>query len=521
MRNSTGRIRAFFLACALLLSFVATWPIAASAQDLPDEASLQKIREDTAGQTPIFGPESGELALDFSEASIWAAAVSERDVRVHLEILPPVLETRWNLFISIRGTRDPQTFLDVSTDSSTDNNTVWVYSDGNWKMGGLGDRVDSLVMSVDVIGQGDVGYLGINGTYVATLDLTNAIGPGDVVLGASQQATGDPALRIASFTVWDIGSDIPAVESSDATETPASDDAALFDQLRTDAAIQPIVFGPEDGSLPHDPQAISYVDAEVSVSDFAARVDCLAPVAQSEGKWDCGLEFGDLSSNNHYRLVVVSDGTWVLTIGSDPPSQSGEGIPPVVVAGDKLAIDLIVTGGTGYFGVNDAYIATLDLSAIPGPGTVAVASSFYAETTIEGAETAYQDFTVWSFDEATTEPGVETPATPEAGTATGDDAAAFQQMVASSSGQTPVFGPESQELPFEAFKDCPECTWAAGLSLTDLHAHLELEWPGDGSLPVNLFIAIRQTDPSQLNLFDPNFISISPTGWLVGDSAGT
>ncbi len=150
--------------------------------------------------------------------------------------------------------------------------------------------------------------------------------------------------------------------------------------------------------LIHDPERVTFLPTNVQVSDFGVHIECTAPRTAAE-LWDCGLAFRDTSSANHYRLGVVSDGHWFLSVGAGDPLQQGEGIPIPAEAGGKIALDLIVIGNTGYFGVDGTFVSELDLSQIPGPGTVSAVIGFFNETYIANGQTAYEDFVVWSFDQ--------------------------------------------------------------------------------------------------------------------------
>jgi len=64
-------------------------------------------------------------------------------------------------------------------------------------------------------------------------------------------------------------------------------------------------------------------------------------------------------------------------------------------AGGRNELDLVVNGDTGYLAVNGEYVVTLDLSASTIHGDIWVSSGFFAENTLAGAITEYEDFQVW------------------------------------------------------------------------------------------------------------------------------
>jgi hypothetical protein len=161
-----------------------------------------------------------------------------------------------------------------------------------------------------------------------------------------------------------------------------------------------VVFGPTSGSLLQEGEQTVLADANVSVTDFVATVSCIAPV--EIGRWDCGTAFRDLEGENHFRVWIVSNGSWHVSTGSGAYFRMndplGEVILPPHPPGTPIEVTLAVVDGQAYLGVESEYVATIDVSAIPKPGSVSAGVSFTEATHIEGALMAYQDFTVWSLD---------------------------------------------------------------------------------------------------------------------------
>ncbi|HET9661033.1 MAG TPA: hypothetical protein VFP05_11935, partial [Thermomicrobiales bacterium] len=397
-----------------------------------------------ATMTPVAGPLSG--SLDAANADSAPAGVSIANGVAHAEFTVPNVNagTLWAMAVLFRVSDAGQNFL-------------LIFPDGTWQLdngqggaavtgtGATFDTTPGTTVAVDVLFDGPTGAFGLNGTFVSALDLTAIQGAGDVELtGYLGLGAGATTLDYANFSVYDLtgGSPVPTattggavgaptetattaglpVESPTAAGVPTEsataaaglpteaattaapttaaggDAAALFAQYLAQENSEPIVYGPESGTLIHDPEKVTFLDTGVTVSDFAAHIECSAPRTAAE-LWDCGLAFRDTSSPNHYRLGVVSDGHWFLSIGNQDPLQSGEGIPIPPNTGDKVALDLIVIGTTGYFGVDGTFVSELDLSALPGPGSVSAVIGFFNETYVAGGETPYEDFIVWNFDE--------------------------------------------------------------------------------------------------------------------------
>jgi hypothetical protein len=450
-----------------------------------------------ATMTPAAGPLSG--SLDAANADSAPAGVSIANGVAHAEFTVPNVNagTLWAMAVLFRVSDAGQNFL-------------LIFPDGTWQLdngqsgaavtgtGATFDTTPGTTVAVDVLFDGPTGAFGLNGTFVSALDLTAVQGAGDVELtGYLGLGAGATTLDYANFSVYDLtgGSPVPTattggvvgaptesatsvaglpVESPTAvagvpteaattaapTTAAGGDAAALFAQYLAQENSEPIVYGPESGTLIHDPEKVTFLDTGVTVSDFGAHIECSAPRTAAE-LWDCGLAFRDTASPNHYRLGVVSDGHWFLSIGNQDPLQSGEGIVIPPNAGDKVALDLIVIGNTGYFGVDGTFVSELDLSALPGPGSVSAVIGFFNETYVAGGQTPYEDFIIWNFDEGGATPSetavvgvptvaptvalppVETPTTAGLPVETPTTAAGFPT-------ETPVAGTTPATLPTTA-----------------------------------------------------------------------
>ncbi len=373
-----------------------------------------------ASMTPIAGPLSG--SLDASNADSAAAGVSVTNGLAHAEFTVPDVNagTLWAMAVLFRKSGAGQNFL-------------LIFPDGTWQLdNGQGAAVNGTgatfaatpgtTVAVDVLFDGATGAFGLNGQFVSALDLTAVQDAGDVELtGYLGLGAGATTLDYSNFSVYDLSGGTPAAptETTGGIEAPtpitqvgqptavAGDPASIFQQYVAMEATQPKAFGPANGVMLHDPQKVTFEPTGVTVTDFGVHIECAAPRAASE-LWDCGLAFRDTKSANHYRLGVVSDGQWFLSIGNQDSLQKGGGLTIGPNVGDVVSIDLIVLGNTGYLGVNGAFVSTLDLSQIPGPGTVEGVIGFFNETYVAGGQTPYQNFYVVSFDQGGTTP-VESP----------------------------------------------------------------------------------------------------------------
>ena len=401
----------------LMMLVAPVLPVAAQADPATEfNTTLSQL----ATMTPVAGPLSG--SIDAANAQTAPAGVSIANGAAHAEFTVPTVNagTLWAIAMEFRV-------------SDAGKNFLLIFPDGTWQLdngvqgggakgtGATFDTTAGSTVALDVVFNGASGSFGLNGAFVSALDLSAVQGPGDVDLtGYLGLGAGATTLDYANFSVYDLqgGAAAPTptaggvinapteaatltVPSAEATAAGTTGDASsLFSQYLAQETTQPIVFGPQSGVLVHDPERVTFLPTNVQVSDFGVHIECIAPRTAAE-LWDCGLAFRDTSSANHYRLGVVSDGHWFLSVGAGDPLQQGEGIPVPAEAGGKIALDLIVVGNTGYFGVDGTFVSELDLSQIPGPGTVAAVIGFFNETYIANGQTAYEDFVVWNFDQGT------------------------------------------------------------------------------------------------------------------------
>ncbi len=368
-----------------------------------------------ATMTPVAGPLSG--SIDAANAQIAPAGVSVANGAAHAEFTVPSVSagTLWAIAMEFRA-------------SDAGKNFLLVFPDGTWQLdngvqgggakgtGATFDTTPGATVALDVVFNGASGSFGINGTFVSALDVSAVQGAGDVNLtGYLGLGAGATTLDYANFSVYDLqgGAAAPtptqtgaigvptesptaAVPSAEATTATTGDPAATFNALLAQEVSQPVVYGPASGAMIHDPTRVTFEQTGVVVTDFGAHIQCAAPRTAVE-LWDCGLAFRDTASASHYRLGVISDGNWFLSIGSGESLQRGEGIPVPPNTGETISLDLFVQGNTGYFGVDGVFVSELDLSQIPGPGTVAAVVGFFDETYVPGGQTTYTDFTVWDY----------------------------------------------------------------------------------------------------------------------------
>ena len=167
-----------------------------------------------------------------------------------------------------------------------------------------------------------------------------------------------------------------------------------------EATSNPSIAGPLSGELAIESGTTYIEPAGVHVRDFYAYAEFTNPYPASQHLFDIGLSFRKTGRDEDFRLVIDSLGDWYFKQAGPPDTVSGE-VPELRTgAGETNAIDFVASGDTGYFAVNGEFVGTLDLSARPVKGDVAVGTGYYAEDQLAGQRTPFAQFEVWSLDEA-------------------------------------------------------------------------------------------------------------------------
>lgn len=226
---------------------------------------------------------------------------------------------------------------------------------------------------VRVIANGSEGWLFINGSYVASLDLSGLTGAGSVsAVGSYFQDDGlaGKSTRFEDFTIRGL------------TKS----------------------YGPRHGDLTHDPndEFIEEHKASVSLTDGIIEAEFSNPYAGFQGDWSNGFLFrGDQDLFHtviieedrqwHHRLRLGdADNTELLTV------QNSDWISTAISGYNHIRI--IALGDEGWLFINDIYIDKLDLSGLTTPGQVSAITNYFTGDGIAGYSTSFQDFTIWSAD---------------------------------------------------------------------------------------------------------------------------
>jgi len=172
-------------------------------------------------------------------------------------------------------------------------------------------------------------------------------------------------------------------------------------QLNADEGWE-LAYGPLAGSLEHNPGdgQLKANIAHVNINDFVVEATFTNPYAASTGSWDYGFMFRHAGSNQQFRLVILSDKSWLLRNNTGTTDgeiiEQGEFTDLDISDGGTNHIKLVCDGPDGWLFINDIQVTELDLSARTNSGDVIITTGILSGNQIQGSFTEYQNFTIWA-----------------------------------------------------------------------------------------------------------------------------
>ena len=191
---------------------------------------------------------------------------------------------------------------------------------------------------------------------------------------------------------------IPTLRAS----TPAPTPTPTRRPTATPTPGQTSDFGPTSGELQHDPSdnAIETQYANVSIADMIVEATFVNPYPAASNNWDYGFIFrdqGNDSTGSFIQVVVTNDQRWDLAWRETPTSdnqQVGGGTIRTfdTGAGGRNQLRVVAIKERGWLFVNGEFVSSLDLSAVPRAGDVAVITGAFAGNEVAGAVTRFENF---------------------------------------------------------------------------------------------------------------------------------
>jgi serine/threonine protein kinase len=166
-------------------------------------------------------------------------------------------------------------------------------------------------------------------------------------------------------------------------------------------AIPELIYGPESGSLIHDPanRSLEGKCTSIETKNFMLQVLFSVPGFGSNGIWDFGTMFR-MYNNGDLRVVVFNDKNWKYIQHKRGPDEymtieEGNVRKLGINKGDTNLLQFVAMDDVGWLYVNNVKATKLNISENLNPGAVCIALGFFNNTEITGEETPFTDFTVW------------------------------------------------------------------------------------------------------------------------------
>ncbi len=368
-----------------------TVPTATPAPD--DAAILDALQQKARENSSITGPLKGKLEQQENTIVFTSADVSVRDFYVRVRFTNPRdrAEMPWDYGVGFRDSGQGSFYMLVVTSEGTYH--LYLRRDGYETI--TEGVVPSMLLAASernelgLVVVGPVAYFEVNGEYVATLDLSDQLEPGQIWVGTGFFADHTlPGDRVAydRFEVWSL-------------EAGESGDAERFAQLRDTALANASLAGPFSGGIEQRVGELDGYFAGVTTRDFYLRAEITNPFPASEHIWDIGVAFRHTGSNQQLRLIIRSDGMWFATDGADAPFASGLAMGLRTGANESNVIEFIAAGDEGYLAINGRFVARIDISAREDAGDIWLGSGFFADDVVTGAKTSFTGFQVWPLED--------------------------------------------------------------------------------------------------------------------------
>jgi hypothetical protein len=184
--------------------------------------------------------------------------------------------------------------------------------------------------------------------------------------------------------------------------TPARSKAAIRADATREAQLarSEVKFGPAQGTLEVKADSAGAVTtaAGARLRDPLVHARFTNP-ATGTGDWDYGFIVRRSAQAHEYRIVVTSRGEWIcerFTGQADSPisRQHGQVTNLRTGPGQVNDVQLLIIAESGLLYVNDAYVATVDLSQAMQRGDVLIGASFFPEHRTASQKITYSDFQV-------------------------------------------------------------------------------------------------------------------------------
>jgi hypothetical protein len=324
-----------------------------------------------------FGPVDGNLDHDPDSGFIpsYSSGVALRNAVVEATFVPPHYDTRpWSSGFIFRREGPTEGHI-----IAIGNNGYWYHyiREGTTASETVESKYSPHINSsqgstnhIRVITLEDVGWLFINGNYIAELDLSRGPEAGDVMVIGAWWTNHKYAGETTGFSGFTVRS------------------------LQT-------VYGPEEGAIEHEPGGSIDTHSSTSwLADAVVEARFHNPYPTNDGGWSPGF----LLRNSVYGVHVIgitSGGYWYHYVRPDtsvPWEQMQYTFSKHITTSPSgsNSLRVIALADEGWLFINGAYVSELDLSGWSMPGFISAIDNYFFNHGIAGKSTKFDRFVVWS-----------------------------------------------------------------------------------------------------------------------------
>jgi hypothetical protein len=152
--------------------------------------------------------------------------------------------------------------------------------------------------------------------------------------------------------------------------------------------------------LKHTLDVVDTDCSDVWFRDAMIEARFFNPYSTSQGKWDYGFMIRDQvgSKSDEIRVIITSENKWYVKFGLEDWDQASKGELSNLNLGpdESNLIKFIAQGDTGYLYINDSFVSSMDIGYDVLEGDFCVAGGIIKSYKIEGYQTKFEDFSVWS-----------------------------------------------------------------------------------------------------------------------------
>lgn len=342
-----------------------------------------------APSSTLYGPSSGSIDITYEDMGVeygfFDSNTDADDFIASATFKIPNIENTdsWAAGFLIRATTDIQFTRGVDLKG----HTIIIGLSGNWAHNFLLEGSEEWETAQEsfssniktnsneenqlrVIAQGTRGWLFINDTYEAELDLSGITDSGTVGLGVWSDAA---TTRFRDFTIREIRKE----------------------------------YGPRNDAIEHDTDdgKIDTHRTYVHITDGIIEAQFSNPYSEREGDWSSGFLFRHNGRGQFHVVVVNESARWyhgLRTGDADHEQELADATSSYISTGSTGTnhIRIIILGPNGWLFVNGNYVDKLRLGGLLEPGSVSAVGGYFSGDGVDGESTRYRNFTIWSIETA-------------------------------------------------------------------------------------------------------------------------